>query len=68
MKQASARLAMKANKNGPLNGKEATLDRIGPYFERPQKLMLEHAVDNKIALMEIFDEIFGHGGYSGVAF
>jgi hypothetical protein len=51
-----------------MNTKEATLDRVGEYFERPHKFLMEQAVDNKIALMEIFDEIFGHGGYSGVAF
>ena len=51
-----------------MNSKEATMDRVGEYFERPQKMIMEQVVDKKVALMEIFDEIFGHGGYSGVAF
>ena len=48
--------------------KEALMDRVGGYFEVPQRLLVEQAVSNRVALMEIFDEIFGHGGYSGVAF
>jgi hypothetical protein len=51
-----------------MNTKEALMDRVGGYFEMPQRLLVEQAVNNRVALMEIFDEVFGHGGYSGVAF
>ena len=51
-----------------MNTKEALMDRVGGYFEMPQRLLVEQAVNNRAALMEIFDEVFGHGGYSGVAF
>jgi hypothetical protein len=67
-KHQSTRLAVKSSSKGIMNTKEATMDRVGEYFESPQKFLMEQVVDNKHALMEIFDEIFGHGGYSGVAF
>ena len=31
-------------------------------------LLLEKIVTHKVALMELFDAIFGHNGYSGIAF
>ena len=31
-------------------------------------LILEKIVSHKVALMELFDALFGHNGYSGIAF
>jgi len=31
-------------------------------------LMIERIVKHKVVLMEVFDAIFGHNGYSGIAF
>ena len=61
-------MAVKSTSKGVMNTKEALMDRVGGYFEMPQRLLVEQAVNNRVALMEIFDEVFGHGGYSGVAF
>lgn len=30
--------------------------------------MLEQIVTHKVALMEVFDALFGHNGYSGIVF
>ena len=67
-KLTSTRLAVKASSIGAMNKKEVMIDRVSEYFEKPQKIFMQQVIDNKIALMELFDQIFGHGGYSGVAF
>lgn len=34
----------------------------------PTNLLIESVATDKMCLMEVFDEMFGHGGYSGIAF
>jgi hypothetical protein len=34
----------------------------------PSRILLEQTVSQKAPLMDLFDEMFGQGGYSGAAF
>jgi len=40
-KLTSNRLALKASSKGVMNSKEAIIDRVSDYFEKPQKLFME---------------------------
>ena len=40
-------MAVKSTSMGVMNTKEALIDRVGGYFEVPQKLLVEQAVNNR---------------------
>jgi hypothetical protein len=37
-------------------------------MNNPSKILLEQIVSQRAPLMDLFDEMFGQGGYSGQAF
>lgn len=55
------------HKNDDKN-KEFKIARLSEYVNNPSRILLEQTVSQKAPLMDLFDEMFGQGGYSGAAF
>lgn len=67
-KKQSVRMAERANASSGQQALIKKMQHISECIARPEQILIEQTVQNKVALMEIFDALFGHGGYSGVAF
>ena len=67
-KQASTRLAAQASLKSTLNNEKLQAERVKKIVQSNRNALMEQVITNKRAIMDVFDEMFGHNGYSGIAF
>lgn len=63
-RKMSTKMAMDSTQNN----EEYKIARLSMYMNNPTKILMEQCVSQKVSLMDLFDEMFGQGGYSGEAF